>query len=265
MLIKIAMIVGAMGFSLLTISNAQAQENEKDLRDVQITINVQEKPLWDVMMKLTDVYDIPIGLEQSTLDPIGLQMRFSIYKPDQSLGQAPLTAERRQYLLQSGIELEGEFRRYLFTVQYENAPLSTVLDDLVKQMKNYDWEINNGVVNIFPVHGRDPRFEKLMDLRISKFSLANGFRFDEFKLQSKILYQLPELREFMRVNGFRPKPKCDAYWTPIHPSFKEEIALSEVTFKELLNAIVRVKRGGWILTRGRKTPDGSQELLHLFI
>lgn len=168
-----------------------------------------------------------------------------------------LNAEDRQFLLQSGIHWEGHPR---ITVEYENVRLGTVLDDIVSQLKNYDWEITDEVVNIFPLKGRDSRFAKLMNLPVKKFVAAKGSRIEQ--IQTNLLYRLPELQVFMRENSFRPGAKVDSNtWFPRQP-LQEELNFTNISFKELLNHIVKIKRGGWIIVLGS---EGGKDLLELYI
>jgi hypothetical protein len=235
----------------------RAQSPDGTLQDKRININLYEKPLWDVFLWLMDKYDIAIGLEQSNLDPEPNDLVFLTDKPPKLQQHS---ARDRQFLLQSA---DTPANHHLFTIQHDNASLETVMGDIVRQMKYYDWEISGGVVNIFPVRGREPKFQKLLDVRIKQFRASKGMEVG--MIQAIVLFRLPEFRAFLRENDLRPSAVEFTKWDPKAP-LENEMNFSDLSFRELLNAIVRSKRGGWILKRYiNSSGNADLDVIELFI
>src|SRR5690349_1534385 len=142
------------------------QEKKSELKDKRITIQEAEKPLYYVFIKLMYVYDVPIGFEESTLDKDHNDYFFQT--------NVPPDEERSKYLNEPRLGWNSLIKNHLITLNFKDARLEDVLNKIVEQMQNYDWEINNDVVNIFPTKGRDPRFQKLLNLTIRGFSISKG-------------------------------------------------------------------------------------------
>jgi hypothetical protein len=253
---KFVTVVFALAGILCWLSGiASAQTQGDNLKDKRVDISLHKKPFWDLVVRLTDKYDIAIGFEQSTLDSENADFLFPVDKPE----LLNLPESDRQFLLQSYVEPDAS---HLITLEYTNERLETVLNDVVKQMKNYDWEINNDVVNIFPIRGRDPVFAKLMDQPVKKFSLGKGTQF--LRIQYYTTELLPEFQDFLRDNGLRAGDYHFLGYSKKPTA--EDMRFTNLTFREVLNAVVKVKRGGWILKR-RTPTDFSPEknFIELFI
>src|SRR5215211_2054379 len=140
-----------------------AQEKEIKLEDKPITIRMDKQPFGDVIGYLIENYDIPIGFEESVLDRNLPDYEFSTNLP--AIGVKNM--ESTDGKVKINVETWRTFKpkKHWITVNVENGKLSEVFDKIVEQMENYKWEISDGVVNIFPVKGRDERFEKLLNLK----------------------------------------------------------------------------------------------------
>lgn len=224
------------------ILNIRGQEKKVELKDKRVTIQMANKPLVTVFARLIYKYDVAIGLEESMLDRDHNHYNFETNVPPED--QKAKHAGDKEF--PSG---RSEFYEHLITVNFTNARLENVLDDIVKQMQNYDWEINNDVVNIFPIKGRDPTFKKLLDVRIREFAVWKGAEVGI--IQQLILRELPEIRAFLAENNLHTDGWRTTSMAFTERPLPEEMRFSDLTLKELLNAITKSKRGGWILQKNK--------------
>jgi hypothetical protein len=192
---------------------------------------------------LIAAYDIPIGFEQSINDRDHEDYRFAANEfvhvelnPDGSLKLYP--------------GYKAPPNAHPINIDVRNKRLTDVLDIIVRQMKNYAWEINDGVDNIFPTTGRDERFARLLKMHIGKFGLTRGELVKD--ITNKIAL-LPEFDQFLSDThlvfyGGSPRTGADfvlerQYGRPLI----ENMTFSDLTFRELLNRITKSKKGAWIL------------------
>lgn len=247
---KQSVILVSVAF-ILTIGllSVRGQEKNSELKDKRIAIQMADKPLLAVFGRLIYKYDIAIGFEESTLDRVHRDYQFETNIPTDKW--------------KAQINVDGEFKGehiprpegHLITVDFKDAPLKDVMNAIVGQMKNYDWEINNDVVNIFPVRGRDPKFVQLLDLKVREFALWKNA---EVGFIQTFIFLLPEFKTFLAKNNLRINSlRTFSLWFIERP-LPEGMRFSGLTFRELLNAITRSKRGGWILETKKKNV-GSQD------
>jgi hypothetical protein len=236
------------------------QAKDIDLKDQRITIKMEKQPLGLVFKYLMENYDIPIGFEESTLDK-GL--------PDYIFhANLPGKPEHRMQNADDSIKFtttaERVFKADLhpITINVENERLGKVFDQIIKQMENYKWEINDGVVNIFPIKGRDERFEKLLGINIQRFTFEKGKTIDD------ITTNIQSLHEFLRFMG-KNKLIFTGVRTGVDFVLKAQYGrtievgmdFSNLTFRDLLNKITKIKRGGWILKwKGISKTTGKEEI-----
>lgn len=228
-------VIGAI--LLFCSSNVFGQESEAELKDKRITIRMTRKPLYTVFWRLIQKYDVAIGLEESTLDR---NHRHYYFETNVALEQFKAESS-------SDKEFFGPIRgfdEHLITVNFEDARLEDVMNSIVRQMQNYAWEINDDVVNIFPIRGRDPRLKKLLDVKVEVFFAGIGAPIGS--IQAQLMLFQPEFKTFLKENNL------DYETAGPYSSFQERIlpdgmGFTNLTFKELLNAITKSKRGGWIL------------------
>jgi hypothetical protein len=103
-------------------------------------------------------------------------------------------------------------------------------------------------VNIYPIKGRDKRFEKLLDVRIKRFIFEKGG--PVWRITTNIK-SLPEFSAFLvknnlRFNGGRSGPE-GAIQEMYGRKIDEGMDFSNLKFRDLLNKITKLKRGAWIL------------------
>ena len=132
------------------------------------------------------------------------------------------------------------------------------MNQIVEQMENYDWKIVDEVVNIYPVKGRDERFEKLLEVNIENFTFDKRLGVGWFKSK---MNQLPDLQPFLQKNNLYMSAWSNASYADINRimDLDEDLKFSNLTLKELLNKITKIKRGGWMLRKHDFTPTDPQK------
>lgn len=220
------------------------QKNAIDLKDKGITVKMEKIPFGMVLAYLMEIYDVPIGFEESTLDRDNGDSRFSANSP----GVAPDRLENIKGVLKIAAFPGSKPPVHPVTLFAENERLEDVLNSIIKQIENYKWEINDGVVNIYPVKGRDDKFEKLLGLKIKRFSFEKGKPIWEI---TKNIKALPEFSSFTTANnlhysGGRSGPES-ALQEQYGRTIDEGMDFSDLTFRDLLNKITKIKKGSWIL------------------
>ena len=244
--------------------SAFGQEKEINLKYKRITIKMEKQPLGLVFRYLMENYDIPIGFEQSVLDRNQIDYYF-----DTNL---PAVATHKQQNTDGSIKMtttsETAFKAKLhpITLDFENGKFKDIFDQIVQQMENYKWEINDGVVNIFPIKGRDERFEKLLELKINKFTFEKGNTVQDITTN---IVLLPEFQNFMKESNFYFSDFREGTNFVIKAQYgrtiDEGMNFSNLTFKELLNKVTKIKKGGWILKWRYVLKTSGKELIDIDI
>ena len=233
-------VLSAGTFSIL------GQDKEIDLIDRPITIKMDNQPLGSVFRYLMENYDVQIGFEQSILD-----RRLPDYN---FLTNLPAVVTYKQQSPNGIIKItttsEVVFKAPLhpITLNVENLKLRKVFDQIVSQMDNYKWKINNGIVNIYPVKERDERFRRLLELHIDRFVLKKGKTVEDITTS---IASLPEFHRFMTENKLSFSGVKPGFGYEVKARYgrtiDQEINFSNGTFRDLLNEITKVKKGGWIV------------------
>lgn len=222
------------------------QEKEIDLKDTRITIKMENQPLGAIFKYLMENYDIPIGFEESTLDRGLPDNDFNTNLP----GKPKNRMKNADGSITFTTTAERVFKAEIhpITVNVINGRLEEVFNQIVNQMENYKWEINDGVVNIFPIKGRDERFEELLGINIQRFTFEKG---QTIKDITKNIQSLPEFLRFMGRNKLVFTGVRSGVNFILKAQYGRTIEVgmdfSNLTFRDLLNKITKIKRGGWIL------------------
>lgn len=223
------------------------QGEKTDLKDKRITITMEAQPLGTVFEYLMEKYDVPIGFEESDLDREHSDFYFETNpapwardKMSSADGRIKITLKARRVF---------EAGRHPITLYINDGSLKDVFDEIVRQMENYKWEINDEVVNIFPTKGRNKKFEELMKMNVGSFRFEKGKTVDDV---TKKILALPEFGSFMAKNKLRFDGMRTGNFDFITEAqygrlINEDLDFSDLTFRELLNKVTKVKRGGWIL------------------
>ncbi len=225
-------------------SEVLSQGKSLNLKNQRITIKAEKIHFGTVLGYLKEVYDIPIGFEQSVIDRKTVGWRFSVNSP--GISYYPL--ENVDGVIKFPVNSRFEPPLQPITLDAENERLEDVLNQIIKQITNYKWKINDGVVNIYPIKGRDDRFEKLLNLKIKNFTFEKG---DPIWKITTNIKSLPEFSTFtaennLRFNGARSGPE-GAVQKMYDRKLNESMNFSNLTFRDLLNKITKIKRGAWIL------------------
>ncbi|MBK7704916.1 MAG: hypothetical protein IPJ30_03860 [Acidobacteria bacterium] len=247
---RIIPIFAVSAFLLLCIGSAIAQD---DLANKPITIHLKNRSFECVVWTLFR-QDIPIGLEESASEKNYDDLNYNLNVPEPGeFAQVPDESLR-------GFNSKSKRK---FTLDFDNAVLTEVLDKFVEQMEGYTWKINDGVVNIFPKSRREAIFEKLLETKISEFRISKGDSFGSMQLE---IYVLPEIQDFLIKQS---SGVSDTRFDLGHLDrvFKSELVFRDLTLKELLNRITKVKRGGWVVRRDMlsKQKDGEPKLLEILL
>jgi hypothetical protein len=243
-----------------TGTKAEAVPKDKSvaLKDKRITITMEAQPLGVVFRYLMENYDIPIGFEESALDREGPEYEFasnlpSTAKHEMRSGDVKFTTTALPPRFEGG--------RHAFTLYIEDGSVEEVFTRIVEQMENYKCEISDDVVNIIPVKGRDKRFEKLLEMRVKRFTLEGGKTVEDI---TKNIMLLPEFMSFMRDNklhftGLRQGMNfvLDAQYGR---KLEQGMDFSDLTFRDLLNRATKIKRGGWIVKWKWITGTGDEHI-----
>jgi hypothetical protein len=206
---------------------------------------------------LIEKYGIPIGFEKSLLDYGHHDYDFDTNLPSE-IHQTTRSADGKIDVTHI---LENNYKAVLhpITVNFENAKLEDVFNQIVRQMENYKWEINDNVVNIFPVKGRFEKFEKLLDLKISNFTFEKGKPVRDI---TNKFAELPEFYRFVKENNLAFTDFRNGFSTLVNAQYgrpvNAEMNFSNLTFRELLNKITKIKKGGWSLRRIRVRESGKE-------
>lgn len=259
----IVMLYGLIIYLVGTVS-VLGQEKKIDLKDTRITIKMENQPLGKVFKYLMENYDIPIGFEQSILDRDHSDYDFYT--------NVPAAATHRMANADGSITVtttgERIFKAELhpITVNAENEKLEEVFTQIVEQMLHYKWEINDGVVNIFPTQGRDERIEKLLELNIKKFTFEKGKTIEEITTSIQSLH---EFLRFMYKNKllFTGGRHGSNFLLTAQYGKTIEVGMdfSNLALRELLNKITKIKRGGWILKWKRMSVTTDEEHIDIDI
>lgn len=251
--IKLLMFIVFGGFA---IPLAAAQSNSPDLRQLRISIVAEKQPLGIIFRELMQKYQIDIGFEQSSLDNGKWHFSFDTNMPAKATQRSRGNSEA--LLIETTIESGFKAGEYPISLQIRNGSIEDVFDAIVRQMDHYDWELRSGVVNIYPTRGRDPRFRELLDLRIKSFALSKGSTVEDIIVT---LLALPEFQNFRKSHRISFFPVREGVTALIKEQYGRTVEQSmdfrDIRFRDLLNRITKIKKGGWILRIRGKTREGG--------
>ncbi len=237
---------------LLGTIYAFGQEKETEIKNKKITMNLEKQPLGIVFRQLMVNYDVAIGFEESILDREHNDYDFETNLPNLK-GQKSVSDDGN---VEISVVSERVYtvKQHWFTINVKDERLEDVLNTIIAQMKNYKWEINDDVVNIFPIRGRDERYASLLNLNIKNFDLGKPTP-PIFLVRNKLI-TLPEIKSFLDENKLFISFYRESL-DNLARKLPSELSFSNLTLRELFNKITKIKRGGWIL----KTNDifGTKE------
>ncbi len=119
-------------------------------------------------------------------------------------------------------------------IKIENGTLREILDSIIKQEPKYTWEVQDGIVNIYPVQSRDEILKVLLETNIKDF----WSRKETGKPQiSRNINNSEEVSKFLDSKkvrlliSTRTKPYAEEELIP-------DIDLSNTNLRKILNKIV---------------------------
>jgi len=143
-------------------------------------------------------------------------------------------------------------------MDFKQATLVEVLNQFVAEHSEYEWEISNGVVNVFPKEGRrDPILQQILSAEIGIFSIKEGSVTWEVE---KALLGTPQVAAVMDSYGLKaPNWNFSGFYLPnVGPNFK--IDVSNMSVRSVLNNIVKESKTAkfWSVSR-----DSIEHTLYL--
>lgn len=244
MKIKHSVVILITVICLAGMESARGQDNRSALGDRLVTLKTENQAIRLIFYYLMKNHDVRIGFEQSDLDRNYFDYFFQT-NPNGS--KVTLGADGVLRMDPKLRDVRGP-KTHPISVDLTNEKLEAVLDRIVQQMENYRWEINEGVVNIYPNKGRNERFEKLLNLKIKYFTLEKNQTVMDI---TPAIRQLPEVSEFLRANNMFLTVVRSGSSGEIESQYGralgEKMEFSDLSLRDLLNKITVIKGGGWLL------------------
>ena len=234
---------------------ASGPKQEDELLGKRVTIRMDRKPLYTVMWRLIMKYDIAVGFEESKFDRNHRHYYFETDVPQNKDERA----EFGDKVILPSVPL---FSDHLITLDANDERLENVLNSIVRQMVNYQWEISDGVVDIFPSRGRDERLVELLNTKVADFWVGEGDVIGTIK--ARLMLSTPEFKSFLAANELE-YDTTEPGSSLSDQLLSEEMRFRNLTFRELLNSITRKKRGGWILQIKTRKEKPGKEYVELYI
>jgi len=124
-----------------------------------------------------------------------------------------------------------------YELSLRSGTIADLLDRFTKQHKEYAWEMEDGVVNIFPRDDyRDFSLDELLKVQISKFSVAENTSC--WKLVDSLMKTV-EVQNVLKTYGITPSGLN--FSGGFFPQIGRRVAfdVSDMTLKEILNKVIK--------------------------
>ena len=148
-----------------------------------------------------------------------------------------LTRLSLDYDIPLGLEISSDEQlSNHYKVELSEGTVADLMSQIVSQNGQYDWIIENGVVNIFPRDKyRDAFLAELLTVRIG--SIAVDKNSDCLKLQNDLV-KAPEIKAVIDAHGMQTGINFSGAYIPrLGQQFS--LKVSDITLKALLNQIIR--------------------------
>jgi len=201
---------------------AAAPKEHGNLAEMQLrAVSVKSQNLLTALSDIANTYGVPIGLEVSPEDDL----------------------------------LKGRN----IVVRLESGTLKEVLDSVVSQNPLYTWDVEDGVVNVFPKGNREPFLKTLLETRVGKFSITPNT--SRFTLRVNLTGS-PELKDVL--DNFGVKADNQIFLSRDAASLGKDFSLelSDVTVKYILNRVIKDSGAKYWMVN-RDGPQGEYLLLNL--
>jgi hypothetical protein len=126
----------------------------------------------------------------------------------------------------------------IYHMDIENGTLSDVLTQFVNRHGEYDWEIKDGVVNVFPRdYDRDVLVNQLLQTDISRFSIEENSTCSG--VQASITAD-PGIKTILEIYGLTPESELNSSGFGF-PTLGRHFALqlSNINVRSILNKVVK--------------------------
>lgn len=148
-----------------------------------------------------------------------------------------LTRLSLDYDIPLGLEISSDEQlSNHYKVELSEGTVADLMSQIVSQNGQYDWIIENGVVNIFPRDKyRDTFLAELLTVRIGSFAVDKNS--DCLKLQNDLV-KAPEIKAVIDAHGMQTGINFSGAYIPrLGQQFS--LKVSDITLKALLNRITR--------------------------
>ncbi len=132
-------------------------------------------------------------------------------------------------------------------VQINGGTLKDVLDTIIKQNSLYSWDIEDGVVNVFPRSNREPLLTAILEAQIESFSIEK--KTGRFKFREE-LTERPEVKNILDAYGVTADNQVYIMRDvmPLGKSFS--LNVSNMKVKLILNRVIKESETKcWIINR----------------
>lgn len=149
----------------------------------------------------------------------------------------------------------GEDESAEYEIDFQGGTLSDFLTQFAARHQQYEWEIRDGVVNVFPKsEHRDALFAGLLKVKIGRLSVKEGT--STWNL-AESLAASPEVKKFLKASGTAYRGR--GFTGPYIPQLGRRFTLdaSNVTLGSLLNRVIKESPAAkfWRVTRNHH--DGT--------
>ena len=155
------------------------------------------------------------------------------YEDGGAAGYVLLARLSQRFGFPQGVEIDGEVPGGLTSVRIADGTVADIVDNLVRRLPNYKWEIIDGVLNVMPQEHRD----SVLDVRIHALHLRRCTPADF----PRAIASVPEIKEWLVKNGaveHTPVAVVGSVSLPgTIPRFSTDA--KDRTLREILNILVK--------------------------
>jgi len=195
---------------LLVQIRTVGQSSETNILNRKIDINLSKATLLETLNILAIYHRVPIGLERDT--------------------------DYRQRIAQLMYVENGKIKWKDGTITIKSGTLKEILDSLVAQEPLYQWEVRDGVINVFPTQSRDEFLKKLLETNIEKFSPKKGI--NKFKLRD-VIVDLSEIKALLEAENIEVIKRYYPTRRSIYTNDEVDLSISNTNVRGVLNKVAR--------------------------
>lgn len=122
-------------------------------------------------------------------------------------------------------------------LRIDKVTFGELLTQLMAEHREYEWEIKDGVVHVFPNEGlRDPIVKQLLDVEIAKYSLKKGTVIWDVE---STLVKTPEFKDVVDANGLGTRGWVFSGFYFPHLGKNYSLDVSDTKVRSILDRIVK--------------------------